>query len=380
MPFRPVPERRAVKTRVLSFGSLASALAKNQTQAVIDRIQQESPRLTCQLSILPSPLTESETAGEVFHASSGQEIDFLTDLVRQEQCRLVVIEAADLVQPLPDDLEILCVPDRLTPFDAFLNRQGMIMDEMDPGSRVGVLTARAKAQMSALWPDLDFQILPGGVDRAMETHLRRSEIDGLVLPAAVTELLGIQGIVAEIFSPEFILPGPGQGILLVVGLRGDEEARKDLADIHSQDSAAEYTTEMAFRSRMISDRDVPVGALARVRGDQMVIVGGTGSATHRISVDGDLDQAEEIGAGLAMQILQDTASFADLLEAEFPDGLPVMDDDLDDEDLGNDDLDDDELADDLPDADEESRLEAEIEALKRRKYSDDPDEYNPGDF
>lgn len=356
-----------MKNRVLSFGSLSSPLAKNQTQAVIDRIQQENSRLTCQLSIMPSPLAASETAEDIFHATSQDEITFLADLVRQEQCRVVVIEAADLVQALPDDLEVLCVPDRVNPFDAFLNRRGMIMDEMDPGSRVGVLTARSKAQMSALWPDLDFQLLPGGVDHAMETHMRRSEIDGLVLPAAVTELLGIQGIVAEIFSPEFILPGPGQGILLVVGKQGDDETRKNLASIHSADTACEFETEMAFRSRMISDRDVPVGALARVKSGKIIIVGGTGSATNRISVDGRLDQAEAIGAGLASQILQSASSFVDLLEAEFPDGLPALD-----EKNGLDDDGDEDAENTIPE-DEDSQIFEELESLDDLDDPEDTD-------
>ena len=108
------------------------------------------------------------------------------------------------------------MPDRATPFDAFLNRKGLIMDEMEPGSRIGVLSHRGRApRCRRCGRTCDFQILRGGVDRAMETHMRRSEIDGLVLPASVTEHLGIQGIVAEIFAPEFILPGPGQGILVV---------------------------------------------------------------------------------------------------------------------------------------------------------------------
>ena len=58
-----------------------------------------------------------------------------------------------------------------------------------------------------------------------------------MVPAAVTEHLGIQGIVAEIFSPDFILPGPGQGILVVVGRADDQEARELLADLHSDATA-----------------------------------------------------------------------------------------------------------------------------------------------
>ncbi len=185
---------------------------------------------------------------------------------------------------------------------------------------------RSRAQMRALWPDLQFRILRGGAERAMEIHMRRTEIDGLVLPASVTEHLGIQGIVAEIFSPEFILPGPGQGIQVIVGHAGDHEARELLADLHSPATAAELAAEHAFCRRMVSDQDLPVGALARVTGGIIAITGTTGRGASRITVDGGIEQAEAVGDGLASQILSSAESFADLLEADFPDGLPEDED------------------------------------------------------
>ena len=337
-----------MKSRVLSFGSLASPLARSQTQTVIDRIQEKLPRLTCQLNVLASPVAEGHRESEPFSAVSRQEWEFLAAQLRDEQSRLIVVEAPDLPYPLPEDLAVVCVPDRSNPFDAFLNRQGLIMDEMTDGSSVGVLSLRSKAQMSALWPDISFQVLRGGIDRAMETHLRKSEIDGLVLPAAVTEHLGIQGIVAEIFSPEFILPGAGQGILVVVGLAGDLEVGELLSDLHSKPSSVELQAELAFRSRIVSDQDLPVGALARVRDGELVILGATGSGVNRISVNGPVTEAEAIGAGLAQQILSSGKSFIDLLEADFPEGIP--DDEEDDELLDSgDDLDDLDDPDDLDD-------------------------------
>ena len=314
-----------MKTRVLSFGSLSSPLARNEAQSVIDRIQEQSPRLTCQLSLLPSPVADADKENEPFLAACRAEIEHLEEAVRGEQVRLVVIEASDMVLPLPEDLTVICVPDRTTPFDAFLNRQGLIMDDMPAGSRIGVLSMRSRAQMQALWPDLDFTILRGGVERAMEIHMRRNELDGLVMPASVTEALGIQGIVAEIFSPEFVLPGPGQGTHAVVGRANDHEARDLLADLHSGSSADELTAEHAFCRRMISDQDLPVGALARVRGKHISIVGATGSGNNRITVKGVRGDAEKVGDGLATRILCTVETFADLLEADFPDGLPDED-------------------------------------------------------
>jgi len=311
-----------LKSRVISFGSLASPLARNQTQAVINRIQDRQPRLTCQLNIWDSPVTSQEKENEPFIATSRREMEFLEQQLLREQARLLVVEAADMVLPLPEDLAVICVPDRATPFDAYLNRHGLIMDEMDPSSCVGVLSMRARNQMQSLWPDISFRILRGGVDQAMENHLQRTEIDGLVLPAAVTEHLGIQGIVAEIFAPEFILPGPGQGTLVILGRSNDNEARELLADLHSSDTAIELETEQAFCRRMISDQDLPVGALARVAGGEVVIIGTTGPGTRRIAVNGEIHEAEAVGSGLAQQILSCGESFADLLEADFPDGLP----------------------------------------------------------
>jgi len=311
-----------VKTRVLSFGSLTSPLARNQTQAVIDRLQLAAPRLTCQLNLFASPIRNKARVKEPFLATCRGEVEFLEEKLLADEARLAVLEADDMVLPLPEELDILCVPDRGNPFDAFLNRKGRLMDEMEAGGTVGVLSLRARSQLAALWPDLKFEILQGGVDRAMETHLRRSEIDGLVLPAAVTEHLGIQGIVAEIFSPEFVLPGPGQGLLVVIGRTTDQEARTLLQPLHSEASAAELMAEQAFCARMISDQDLPVGALARVEQSQLVITGTTGSGLNRLATHGPVEKAASIGDGLATRILSRIDTFADLLEADFPDGLP----------------------------------------------------------
>ncbi len=315
-----------MKSRVLTFCSLDTPLARSQTQAVIDRVHEAMPRLTTQLTLLPSPCAETD-AEEAFMAASRGDVEFLLQNLRDEKARLIVVEAADLGNLLTEDLALVCVPDRAPPFDAFLNRHGKIMDEMDPGATVGVMSQRSRARMQALWPDLKFRVLRGGVDRAMTTHMRRSEIDGLVLPAAVTEHLGIQGIVAEIYAPEFILPAPGQGILVVVGRAGDDEARRLLAELHSDDTTTELTAEQAFLRRMVPDLDMPVGALARVAGGAVTITGSTGAGRQNFAVSGGVEEAEKVGDGLAQQLLSREESFIELLEGEFPDGLPESDED-----------------------------------------------------
>lgn len=313
-------EPAGTRDDVLRFAALNAPLARNQAQAVIDRLQQRSKGLACELVLLESPQPEAARAQESFVAASRAEVAFLVKALDEGRTRLLVLEAADLLAAGLPGVNIACVPDRAAPFDAFLNRGGLIMDEMEPGARVGVLSQRVRAQLAALWPDLRFGILHGGVDRAMETHLRRSEIDGLVLPASVTEHLGIQGIVAEIFAPEFVLPGPGQGTLVVLAHADDEAARGLLAPLHSEDSAVELAAETAFHRRMLPDQDLPVAALANVGAEGLVILGATGAGRQRISVSGTPAEAEAVGDGLAAQILGRPDTFADLLEADYHEG------------------------------------------------------------
>lgn len=355
-----------MKAPVLIFGSLSSSLVRNQTQSFIDLVHREVSRLSCQLTILPSPQPTEDKDNQVFTAVSAAEVEYLASLIRNKEIHAAVMEVADLPLNPPEGLDILCAPPRFTPFDAYLNRLGSIMDEMDPGSTVGVLSNRSKFQMQHLWPDINFQIMHGGVDKAMETHMRHSEIDGLVLPAAATEHLGIQGIVAEIYEPGFILPGPGQGSLVVMGRSNDYETHKNLAPLHCSATLVEIQAEIAFRRHMISDQDLPVGVLARVTGDEVVIEGATGACRNRVLVNGPLDQYDEVGAGLAMQIMSTGEALADLLEAEFPDGLPPEDEEFDP---------DASLEPDFQEEDEPDELDAEIAALDEADDFLDPDEY-----
>jgi len=317
-----VRDTPAGRPGALTFASLASPLARCQAQAVIDRLQRRARNLTCGLELLNSPVADGPRSGEAFVAACRTEVAFLLGELAAGRARCLVLEAADMLAAGLGAAAIVCVPDRGAPFDAFLNRSGRIMDEMEPRSRIGVMSQRVRAQLQHLWPDLRFEILRGGVDRALEIHLRRSEVDGLVLPASVAEQLGIQGIVAEIFAPEFVLPGPGQGTLVVVAREGDDQARELLAPLHSEDSARELAAETAFHGRMLPDQDLPVGALARVEGAAVEIVGCTGTGRRHVAAAGAASEAAAVGGELALKLLSHRESLADLLDVDFPDGLP----------------------------------------------------------
>jgi hydroxymethylbilane synthase len=312
-------------------------LAKAQTQVVISRLQATQPRLTCQMNIIPSPDKSDDKRSEPFMAATAREVEYLEGLLLAGEFRLMVQRAADLVLPLQEGLTYAAIPERDTPFDALLNREGLIADELPDGATVGVLNVRTKAQMHSLWPRLRIRLLPGGLDSALEVFLRRSEVDGLMLPAAAAEHLGIQGIVTEIFYPEMMLPSSGQGILVVLSREKDREACDALQGIHSEATFWEMEAEHAFLQRFASDQDLPVSSLAQVERHHIQITGAIGSvhgsSLNRITRQGPAANAAAIGSELAEKLLLSSEAVIELLEADFPDGLPfaAADDELEDE-------------------------------------------------
>jgi hydroxymethylbilane synthase len=216
---------------------------------------------------------------------------------------------------------------RDTPYDALLNRKGLIADDLPEGAKVGVLNLRSLAQMHSLWPRLKPELLSGGVDGALETLLRHSAIDALVIPAAAAEHLGIQSIVTEIFYPEMMLPSSGQGILMVLARKKDKDACELLEPLHSEATLQEMKAEHAFMQRFTSDQDLPVSALAQVDREQIqvtgVIASVRGSSLSWATQEGAASDAEAIGCRVAEKLLLESNVVIDLLEADFPDGVPA---------------------------------------------------------
>jgi hydroxymethylbilane synthase len=168
-----------------------------------------------------------------------------------------------------------------------------------------------------------------------------------VLPASVAERLGVQDLVSEIFFPEIMLPGAGQGLIAVLARKGDTETIEMAREIHSTASCQEMLGELAFRERICSDQSCPMGVLAQVSESEIVITGAIGSTSHasfnQAVLQGPAADALELGHKLAEKLLMNTTSLIDLLEADFPEGLPSDSDDDDDEDLMDGELDEDDV-------------------------------------
>lgn len=348
-----------------ALGTLDGRLNRAQTQHVISLLGAAHPRAMFDMVTVTDPVSNKRSTSELYGAHSPSEVAVLLERLLKGEFHLLDLCADDLHHPLPDGLVIAAVPARGTPYDALLHKEGLIADDLPEGTRIGVLSLRSQAQIAALWPQLKPKLLYGGAVASLDAYLQNDEVDALVLPATTSERLGVQDLVSEIFFPEMMLPGAGQGSVVLVARRDDATTLSMASSIDDIASHHEVEAELAFRERICSDQDCPVGVLAQAGEDEMIITGAIGSPSglsqDQAVLRGPIDGAVGLGQRLAESLLTSPTSLVDLLEADFPDGLPEdeADDDepakgsdlaeLDDRQLEN--LGDEDMSEDIPEED-----------------------------
>jgi hydroxymethylbilane synthase len=305
----------------LRLATRASALARAQAEQVAGRLRVE---LGC-----PIDLVEVVSEGDRSRASlteiggQGVFVGAVRDAVVTGRADLAVHSLKDLPTLSDDRVVLAAVPQREDPRDALVARDGLTLGGLPVGSTVGTGSFRRVAQVRALGLGLTLVDIRGNVD----TRIRKvadGKLDAVVLARAGLLRLHRESEVTEILDPIQMLPAPGQGAL-AVEVAAD---RLDLADelrelLDCASSRSAVTAERAVLRGLDAGCTAPIGALADVvDGDdgpelwlRAIVAAPDGTWSLRLSATGSPDDPDDVGSGLAKQLLAEGAG--DLL-AELP--------------------------------------------------------------
>jgi len=249
------------------------------------------------------PIRTSGDQGGAAPAANDDKSRFVREIERAllaGEVGLAVHSAKDLPGELPEGLELLGVPAREDPADAWIGA-GSSVAEIPRGARVGTASLRRRSELLALRPDLVIVDLHGNVD----TRLRRladGDLGGIVLAAAGLRRLGRGGEIAFTFSLDQLVPAPGQGSLALEGRAGDEAVAGAAGRITDHDALVELTAERAVVAGLDASCDTPVGVCARHQDGMLVLRGFAGlpdgSEHVRDLVEGDATQPVALGEAL----------------------------------------------------------------------------------
>jgi hydroxymethylbilane synthase len=238
-----------------------SELALWQARHVAELLATHHPGLGIELVPVS---TEGDRRLDVPLSEIGGKGVFATEVqaaVLEGRADLAVHSAKDLPAVTGEGLVLAAVPERGDPRDALV---GARLDDLADGAVVATGSARRRAQLAALRPDLTFAELRGN----MATRLAKAaEFDAIVVAAVAFERLGLAEHLTEVLGVSAFVPQVAQAAL-AVECRADDAATIALvAAIEHGPSRRCVDAERAFLAELGGDCNLPAGAHAQLEPD-----------------------------------------------------------------------------------------------------------------
>jgi len=173
-----------------------------------------------------------------------------------------VHSAKDMPSTMADHVVLGAVPPRADARDGLV---GCTLAGLPPGALVATGSARRRAQLAYLRPDLVFTQLRGNMARRVAVG-ESGDVSVVVVAVAALERLGWRDRLSDVLDPMDVLPQAGQGAIAVQCRADDERTRQLLASIDDEPSHRALRAERAVLAALGGSCTVPVGAFAEAAG------------------------------------------------------------------------------------------------------------------
>lgn len=251
--------------RTIIVGTRQSQLALTQTGHVIDALKAicEEHRLPYDFEI-KKIVTKGDRILDVTLSKVGGKGLFVKEIEQamlDGEIDLAVHSMKDMPSELPEGLVNGAVPKRVDPRDAFISREGISLDELPQGAKVGTSSLRRSSQLSAYRPDLVIEPIRGNIDSRLR-KLETEGFDAIILATAGLFRMGWEDKITSYLPVDICLPAVGQGALGIECRENDEEVRHLLSLYNDPETALTVAAERTFLSVLGGSCQVPIGAYA----------------------------------------------------------------------------------------------------------------------
>jgi hydroxymethylbilane synthase len=303
----------------IKIGTRGSKLALQQSVWVRERIVEMHPGLHIEVVRIK---TTGDKITDVPLAQVGGKGLFVKEieeaLLRQE-IDLAVHSMKDVPTELPSGLHLGAITEREDPRDVLISREGLRLEHLPAGARIGTSSLRRRAQLLAINSQWEIISLRGNLD----TRIRRLEteaLDAVIVAAAGVRRMGLEEKVTASLSLDMMLPAVGQGAL---GIECREEGaiNEMIAFLGHRESTIAVQGERAFLRRLGGGCQVPIAAYGEVRGGRFLLRGLVArlDGSHLFRAEAQGDDPEAVGEHVAEDLL---AQGADEVLQEIYGGMP----------------------------------------------------------
>jgi hydroxymethylbilane synthase len=252
----------------LRIGTRSSALALWQARHVGEVISRQAGAPPVELVHIR---TEGDVRSDVPLWSVGGKAFFTKEIDRAllaHEIDIAVHSLKDLSTQLEAGTELIAVMAREDPHDALVSRGGLKLHELPPGARVGSSSLRRRAFLAHARADLRAVELRGNVPTRIE-KLREGAYDAIILASAGLKRLGLAAHITCELTAEDFPPAVSQGAIGVCVRSEDAHARRWVSALDDRAARLTTTAERALLASIEAGCQVPLGALATLRGEEL---------------------------------------------------------------------------------------------------------------
>jgi hydroxymethylbilane synthase len=285
---------------LLRIGSRASRLAQWQAEWV-------ERKLDCCTALVwvKSTGDQDRTTDLTQFGGTGIFTAELHKALQADRVDCAVHSLKDLPAAEEAGISLACVPRREDTRDALIARDGLTLDDLPEGARVGTGSPRRVAQLKRHRPDLVFEAIRGNVDtRIAKVH--EGPLDAVVLALAGLRRLGREGDITQLLPLDVCVPAAGQGALGITIREGDARAAECLSALRDVRASACTAAERAVLQALGAGCHTPVGAHATIEDGHIRLhvrlCSLDGRECLETHADGALAEAAQIGRWAAEEL------------------------------------------------------------------------------
>ncbi|MGW6573870.1 hydroxymethylbilane synthase [Streptomyces sp. NPDC054945] len=235
--------------------------------AQVERVRAELAALHPEIrtTVLPVKTTGDKWMGDLSQVEGKgaftKEVDAAI-LAGQADLAVHCVKDVPADRPLPAGTVFAAFLERDDIRDALIHPEGLTLDRLPPGTRVGTSSVRRIAQLAAAYPHVECVPMRGNANRRLE-KLAAGEADALLLAVAGLHRIGRADVITEIVPVDTLMPPIGAGVLALQCREDDTRLIDTVSALGHPDTHRETVAERMLLHVLQGHCNSPIAGYAR---------------------------------------------------------------------------------------------------------------------
>jgi hydroxymethylbilane synthase len=296
---------------LIRIGTRSSQLAIAQASQVKDLLTKKliEKEISADISIVTFKTTGDKRREQNLSEIGGKGLftKELEEALIDHEIDVAVHSMKDVPTKIIDGLEIPSILKRSDPRDAFISKKYQSIRQIPQESVIGTSSARRKALLLNIRPDLKIVNFRGNVTTRLE-KIAKQEVDGTILAASGLKRIRKDKHISSILSPDFFLPAVAQGAIGVQCRESDEEIKKIIRSINDKITQICIIAERSFLKKMDGSCHSPIASYCSYNRGRLKLVSLIssldGKTIHKNILYGKKTEAKHLGEKAAEDMLK----------------------------------------------------------------------------